>query len=397
MSADSAAVPRDAAAPGPVPVPPPTPAPARVPAPTGGAAHTVSDPADHADPADPAEPADPAGPFASADLADTAGPTSTASTADTAPGPTDTTGPAPTGGRPARTWWPALRRIPVRMWNDDINDYAAALTYYAILTVLPALLVTVLSFTLISPDAAELFVTHVTRYAPGQSGTELHNLLTHILTPRSGTWTLLAAGGGSALWSACSYLAVFRRALHRMHRIPDSRSPLRKLPRIVATALSLLVLLLVSALVLLLSGPVARLLGRLLHLGGTAPLVWGLVRWPLLLCLVALTVLVVFRTGPPPARRRRDSLPGGVLAAGLWLTVSAGFAFYTSLLGAYSRLYGSLAGIVVFLIWLWLSNLALLAGAQFTAELRAGVPAPSPSPGRPPGPGADPSPPGFRA
>ena len=256
------------------------------------------------------------------------------------------------------------------MWNDDINDYAAALTYYAILTVLPTLLVTVLAFGLVGPGAAEEFVAHVTHYAPGQSGTELHGLLAGLLTPHSGTWTLLVAGTGSALWSACSYLAVFRRALHHMHRMPDSRSPLRKAHRIVATALSLLVLLVVSALVLLLSEPVAQSLGRLLHLDGTVPLLWALLRWPLLLCLVALIVLVVFRTGPAPARRRHDSLRGGVLAAGLWLTVSGGFALYTSVLGTYNRLYGSLAGIVVFLIWLWLSNLALLAGAQFTAELQ---------------------------
>ncbi|PKW05566.1 membrane protein [Streptomyces sp. 1222.5] len=273
--------------------------------------------------------------------------------------------------RPARSWWPALRRTPVRMWNDDITDYAAALTYYAILAVLPALLVTVLAFGLISPGTAEQFVAHVTHYAPGQSGAELHGVLGRMLARQSAAWTLLAAGAASALWSACSYLAVFRRALHRMHRMPDRRSPWRKAPRIVATALILLTLLVLSALVLMLSGPIAQVVGRLLHLDHTVPLIWSIARWPLLLCLVAVLVVVVFHTGPAAARRGRNSLPGGGLAAALWLTVSAGFALYTSLLGTYSRLYGSLAGVVVFLIWLWLSNLALLAGAQFTAELNS--------------------------
>jgi membrane protein len=137
----------------------------------------------------------------------------------------------------------------------------------------------------------------------------------------------------------------------------------------VLTALALLGLLLVSSLLLLVTGPVAETVGGLLELGDMAAWAWTLLRWPLLLCLVALLVVIVFHTGPAPARRRRHSLPGGVLAAGLWLTVSAGFALYVSALSTYSRLYGSLAGIVVFLIWLWLSNLALLAGAQFTAEL----------------------------
>lgn len=271
--------------------------------------------------------------------------------------------------RPARNWWPALRRTPVSLWNDDITDYAAALTYYAILAVLPALLVSVLAFGLISPETAEKLIAYVTDYAPGQSGTELHGVLERMLAQRSAIWTLLGTGTASALWSACSYLAVFRRALHRMHRIADRRSPWRKAHRIVLTALVLLALLVVSGLLLMLSGPVTAVLGRTVRAGSTTGFIWSLARWPVLLCLVALLVVVVFHTGPAPARRRDHSLPGGILAAALWLTASAGFALYTALLGSYSRLYGSLAGAVVFLIWLWLSNLALLTGAQFTAEL----------------------------
>ncbi|MEU6278589.1 YihY/virulence factor BrkB family protein [Streptomyces populi] len=273
------------------------------------------------------------------------------------------------GPGPSSPWWPALRRTPVSMWNDDVSDWAAALTYYAILAVLPALLVMVIAFGLIGPGTAEQFIAHVTAYAPAQSGAELHRALGGMLRQRSAAWTLLVTGAASALWSASSYLAVFRRALHSMHGAEDRRSAWRTAHRLVLTALALLGLLVVSALVLLLTGPVAEAAGRALGVDGPVALAWNLLRWPLLMCLVALLVLVVFRTGPPPARRRRHSLPGGVLASFLWLAVSAGFALYASVLGAYSRLYGSLAGLVVFLVWLWLSNLALLAGAQFTAEL----------------------------
>ncbi|MFE1322771.1 YihY/virulence factor BrkB family protein [Kitasatospora phosalacinea] len=254
------------------------------------------------------------------------------------------------------------------MWNDDVTDFAAALTYYAVLAILPALLATVVGFALISPAAAREAAVHLTGLVPG-AGAELGGVLIQALGGGSTGWTLMAAGTGSALWSCCSYLAVFRRALHRMHGTSDRRSPLRKAPRIVATAAVLLVLLAVSALALILSGPVAEAAGRVLHLGGTAPLVWSVVRWPVLLVVAAVLVLVVFRTGPEPAWRRWGSLPGGALAAALWLAFSAGFALYTGAFGSYSRLYGSLAGTVVFLVWLWLSNLALLAGAQFTAEL----------------------------
>ncbi|MET9896834.1 YihY/virulence factor BrkB family protein [Streptomyces sp. NPDC006465] len=283
------------------------------------------------------------------------------------------------GPRPPDLWWPALRRTPVSMWSDDISDWAAALTYYAILAVLPALLVMVIAFGLISPDTAEQFIAHVTAYAPAQSGAELHQALGEMVRQRSAAWMLLVTGSASALWSASSYLAVFRRALHRMHDVADRRSAWRTAPRLVLTALALLGLLVVSALVLLLTGPVAEAVGRVLGVDAPVAVAWGVLRWPVLMCLVALLVLVVFHTGPPPARRRRHSLPGGVLAAFLWLVVSAGFALYASVLGAYSRLYGSLAGLVVFLVWLWLSNLALLAGAQFTAELSGAATARKPA------------------
>ncbi|WP_443063030.1 YihY/virulence factor BrkB family protein [Streptomyces sp. NBC_00483] len=281
-------------------------------------------------------------------------------------------GPRPVPSRgdgSVRTWRAALRRTPVSMWRDDMSDSAAALTYYAILTVLPSLLVISLAFSLISPETAEEFIAHVSEYAPGQSGTQLHDVLSRALHHGTAAWMLLAAGSVSALWSASSYLAVFRRAVHRMHRVADRRSTWHKAHRILITALALLGILVLSALVLLMTGPVAETLGRYLGLGTVASLAWSLLRWPLLLCVVALLVVIVFRTGPAQARVRTHSIPGGALAAFLWLCASAGFAFYTSELSAYSRLYGSLAGAVVFLIWLWLSNLALLAGAQFTAEL----------------------------
>ncbi|MBO1330682.1 YihY/virulence factor BrkB family protein [Streptomyces sp. VRA16 Mangrove soil] len=265
----------------------------------------------------------------------------------------------------------ALRRTPVSLWNDDITDYAAALTYYATLAVLPGLLVLVAAFGLVSPDTARSLIEDVTAYAPGQAGNQLHGLLTRMIRENAGAWTVIATGLVSALWSACSYLAVFRRALHRMHRTSDRRTPLSRAHRIILTAFALLALLVLTALVLVVSRPVAEGIGRALHLDDTVTLAWTVARWPLLLTLVVLLVSTVFRNGPQAARVRHLSLPGGVLAAVLWLIVTGGFALYTSMFTTYSRLYGSLAGTVVFLIWLWLSNLALLTGAQFSAELAA--------------------------
>ncbi|WP_328537994.1 YihY/virulence factor BrkB family protein [Streptomyces sp. NBC_00344] len=263
----------------------------------------------------------------------------------------------------------ALRRTPLSMWNEDVSDWAAALTYYAILALLPALLITISVIGLIAPSTTDELISDVTAWAPAESGTALHKALTDMAGERSAALTVLIGGAFSALWSASSYLAVFRRALHAMHAVKDERPALRKAHRIVLTALALLALLLVSALILVLSGQLAQSMGRMLGLGNAGADAWNLLKWPTLLCCVALLVLILFRSGPPAARGIHRGLLGGVLAALLWLIASAGFTLYAAGLGTYSKLYGSLAGVVVFLVWLWMSNLALLAGAQFNAEL----------------------------
>lgn len=268
-------------------------------------------------------------------------------------------------------WRTALRRTPVVMWRDDVSDWAAALTYYAVLALLPALLMTASLVSVFSAPTTAALIAHVTAWAPGSSGSTLRGALGDLAGERFAALTMAAAGGLSALWSASSYLAVFRRALHALHGVEDRRPAWRTAHRIVLTAVVLLVLLVASALVLVISGPVADGLGRRLGLGGAGETMWGFLKWPTLLCLVAFLVLVLFRTGPPVARTLRRSLPGGILAALLWLAASVGFTAYADLAGAYSRLYGSLAGVVVFLVWLWLSNLSLLAGAQFAVELGA--------------------------
>lgn len=279
--------------------------------------------------------------------------------------------PARASGRPGkpRHWPVALRRTPVSLWNDDLSDWAAALTYYAILALLPALLVTVSVIGLTDPGATDALIADITAFAPAESGAALRQPLEAATQQRTAVWLLVATGTVSAVWSASSYLAVFRRALHAMHGVPDTRPALRKAHIIVASAIGLLLLLMTSAFALVLSGPLARWLGHRMGLAHVGDEVWAVLKWPVLLCLVACLITVLFRTGPASARGTRQSLPGGVLAALLWLVASAGFAVYATYIGSYSRLYGSLAGLVVFLIWVWFTNLALLAGAQFNVEL----------------------------
>lgn len=291
--------------------------------------------------------------------------------------------------RPAHAWWPphparakrpphdprrylrALRRTPVALWRDDATDSAAALTYYTVLAIIPALLVTVASIGLAGEDATGELAGQITSLVPAQSRQLIHDALTEMTRQRTAAWLLTIFGAVGALWSASSYLGVFRRALHRMNGAVDHRPPWRTAPRIVITACALLALLVTSAFTLVLTGDAVHRFGPALGIGSTASVVWTGLKWPLLLALGAVLVLIVFRTGPPGTRHLRGALPGGVLAVLLWLLMSAGFALYAAHSGTYSRLYGSLAGSIVFLVWLWLSNLSLVAGAQFNAELAA--------------------------
>ncbi|PNG21558.1 YihY/virulence factor BrkB family protein [Streptomyces cahuitamycinicus] len=271
-------------------------------------------------------------------------------------------------GHTAR-WWVALRRTPVAVWNDDVTDWAAALTYYAVLALFPLLLVILSILGLTMPTAKPEVIDRLTQAAPAESRALLRSTLRQMAAQPTAAWTLIFVGGAGALWSGCSYLSVFRRALYAMHRISADRPVWRTAPRIIATALVLSSLLLTSTLALLLTGGLARRLGQALSLGTGPQATWDTLRWPVVAAVAVTLVLVLYRSGPASSRPVRRMAPGGTLAVALLLTVSLGFAIYTSLVSTYDRLYGSLAGVVVFLVWLWLSNLSLLIGAQFNAEL----------------------------
>ncbi|GAU65999.1 putative ribonuclease [Streptomyces sp. NBRC 110611] len=267
----------------------------------------------------------------------------------------------------------ALRRTPLSVWRDDVTDWAASLTYYSVLALLPSLIVTVSLIGLAGPSATEQLIEQISAIAPAESAPTVHRALVTMSHQRTAAWVVVGGALASALWSSCSYLAVFRRALHAMHRTKDDRPPWHKAPRILATALLLMALLLSSAVALLVSGPIAAWAGREVGLGDAGETTWSLLRWPLLLLLATVLAMVLFRSGPRGSRGVRRMVPGGVVAVLLWLVASAGFALYTSYVGTFNRLYGSLAGPLVFLIWLWFSHLSLLCGAQFNVELaRAG-------------------------
>jgi membrane protein len=247
-----------------------------------------------------------------------------------------------------------LFRTLAAAWDKDATERAAALTYYAVLAIFPALLMTVSLVGLAGGASDGSLSDGITTLLPAESRPVVAQALLDMARDKSASLSLSAVGGAGAIWSSIAYASVFRRALHAMHGVHDRRPAWRTMPRVIFTSATLLVLLLSSALCLVVTGALARRTGALL--------------WPLLVVVAAALVLVLFRSGPRNSRSLRSMAPGGAVAVALWLATSAGFAEYTAHLGTYNRLYGPLAGTVVFLVWLWFSNLALMVGAHFNVE-----------------------------
>jgi membrane protein len=256
---------------------------------------------------------------------------------------------------------------------DNLADWAAALTYYAILSIFPALIVLVAIAGLAGESATQSLQDNIRQLGPGPAQDIVTGAIGEI-SGRPGTAGAALLGGlAAALWAASGYVGAFSRAANSIYEVDEGR-PLWKLrPLQVALTLALLLLVSFSAIAVVLSGPLADRVGSLLGIGGTAVTVWDLAKWPVIL-LIVLTMIAILYYAAPNVRHPgfRWITPGGVLAVVVWIAASVGFAFYVAKFGSYNKTYGSLAGVVVFLVWLWISNLAILLGAELNAELERG-------------------------
>ncbi|GAB3985785.1 YihY/virulence factor BrkB family protein [Plantactinospora veratri] len=277
-------------------------------------------------------------------------------------------------GRPSRlprsAWGAVLRRTLREAQEDNVTDWAAALTYYGVLSLFPALLVLVAVLGLLG-DAAVRGVQDVIRdVVPAASARDI--LLTAITQVQgsAGTAGLVAVLGIlGAFWTASGYIGAFSRAANAIYDVPEGRPLARTLLlRIGLTALIGL-LVLISLVLLVFSGRLSAQVGRRLGVGEAGVTAWDIGKWPVLVLLVSLIFAVLYWAAPNARQRFRWISPGGVFAVVAWAVVSAGFALYVSYFASYNRTYGSLAGVIVFLVWLWLSNVAILLGAELSAEL----------------------------
>ncbi|MCW2938901.1 MAG: ribonuclease [Actinomycetia bacterium] len=270
---------------------------------------------------------------------------------------------------PAGSWWAAVKRVVPEFKNDALSDWAAALTYYSVLSIFPALLVVVSLVGLAGASASQSLITNVGQLAPGSVKQVLTNAITQLQHGRSSASLVAVAGVAVAVWSASKYVAAFMRASNAIYDISEGRPIWKTLPIRLAVTLVTLTLLSASAIAVVATGTLAERAGSMLGAGHTAVTIWDIAKWPVLLIVVTFLCALLYWASPNAKQGFRWVTPGGILALLIWLVASAAFAFYVAAFNSYNKTYGSIAAVIIFLVWLWISNLALLLGAELNAEL----------------------------
>lgn len=277
--------------------------------------------------------------------------------------------PARLGGR---SWLGAVRRCLAEFGNDTLQDRAAALTYYSIQAIFPGLLVLVSLLGLVGTSATHPLITNLATAAPSSVRQIVLSAVTHLQHSHGAAGLLAIVGIVTGLWSASSYVAAFMRASNAIYDVPEGRPAWKTMPIRLSVTLVLIVLLVAAAIIVVVTGSLARHVGQVLGVGSAAVTAWDIAKWPVLLIIFGLMLALLYWASPNARHGLRWVIPGGLVAIVVWLIASGLFALYVANFGHYNKVYGSIAGVIIFLIWMWLSNLAILFGAEFNAELERG-------------------------
>jgi len=279
-------------------------------------------------------------------------------------------GPADLG---AGSWWGVLKRTVTEFRKDNVTDWAAALTYYGVLSIFPALIAVVSVLGLIGHSATQPLISNLGKVAPGPAQHICTSAVTNLQHSRGAAGVLFVVGVGAAVWSASGYIAGFMRASNSIYDIEEGRPIWMTLPVRVGVTVVLLALLVLSAFAVVVTGGLATQVGKLLGIGSSAVTIWDIAKWPVLLVIVSLMFSTLYWAAPNVRHPGFRWLgPGGLFAVLAWVIASALFALYVANFSSYNKTYGALGGVVVFLVWLWISNVAVLLGAEFNAELERG-------------------------
>jgi membrane protein len=282
-----------------------------------------------------------------------------------------------------RSWFGTLKRAGKGFSRDNLTDWAAALTYYAVLSLFPAIiaLISILGLVVAPATITRVITDVVSSLGPKSAVDTFKGPIDQISSNRSGALLGLIIGVAVALWTASGYVGAFMRASNSIYERDEGRPfwILRPLQILVTFVLVMMAALVVLSLII--SGPVASAIGNAVGLGSTAVTMWNIAKWPVML-LVVMVMLAILYWPSPNAKYHgfRWVSPGAIVAVLVWIVASAAFAFYVTNFGSYNKTYGTLGGVIVFLVWMWITNLAVLFGAELNAEversreLEAGVP-----------------------
>ncbi len=264
-----------------------------------------------------------------------------------------------------------LKRTLAEFKEDNLSDWAAALTYYGVLSMFPALIALVSIVGLVGDPASttRALTDIVTQIGPPSAAETLAGPIQSITSQRSAAGILLIVGIVAALWSASTYVGAFMRASNIIYEVDEGRPIWKLRPLQMLVTLVMILLLVLAAVAVVVTGPLASAVGGAIGLSGTAVTVWNIAKWPVILLVVAVMISVLYYASP------NAKLPGfkfvtagGALAVVVWLLASLAFAFYVANFGSYNKTYGTLGGVVLFLVWLWITNVAVLLGAELNAE-----------------------------
>ncbi len=270
-----------------------------------------------------------------------------------------------------RSWRYLVPRTFREFLRDECPDLAAGLTYYGVLAALPALIALISILGLIGqrPASVAVILDVAARVVPA-SGLEMIRPVLDRLAESSGATLALVLGVAVALWFVANYVAAFGRAMNRIYAISEGRPVWKLQPLMLLVTVLLGLLCLFAVLLLVISGPLAVAVGNVLGLGSTTVLIWNICKWPLLAGIVVVVVALLYYITPNVRQPRfRWLSPGALVAIVTWFCGSALFGLYVANFSSYNAVYGSLAGVIVFLVWLWVSNTALLLGAELDAEI----------------------------
>ena len=266
----------------------------------------------------------------------------------------------------------ALKRTVKQFSEDNITDWAAALTYYGVLSIFPGALVLVSILGLLSDNGQQTVQETIGEIAPSQIQDLVNQVLSQVKD--SGVASVAAIFGLlAAFWSASGYIGAFMRASNAIYDVPEGRPVWKTLPIRVGVTAVIGIMLILSAVIVVFTGDLARVVGDTIGLGSAAVTTWNIAKWPVLVILVSLMFAILYWASPNAKTGGfRWVSPGGIFAVVLWVIASVAFAIYLANFANYNKTYGTLGGVIAFLVWLWISNIAIMLGAELDAELERG-------------------------